>query len=585
MSNLPQNIAKNSWLGIILIILFVLSAYSPILQSPFKVIYDSDHIVNNPVLQNFDNTGKILTNSLFKADMLYRPVVFLSHAAEYQAFTLTPFFYYLVNIFLHLGCALLVYALMVLLTRERSLGFLTALLFAVHPAHWEVVSLLSGRGDLFNTFFNLAALTACILYMRRLNGGWMLLSLMCFSLALLSHESRGFLVWIFFFYFLCVTTDEQSKGVRWLAFLPYAVVAFLFMGLRHGLAGLRLSAQGDHLDAGIGILAAAKSVLLEAGALIIPADVHYHRTAAFLNGPQDIAAFVALALLLTGLGALWIFRKKVDGVVIFLLVWFFVALWPVLKIAFTTGIGPSRLPLTGAVVYMPLIPLAALVVMGAQKLLVSTGSHSSLAKPLVTTAAVGFITLFFLLTFRQNVLSGDESAMLEEAQRREPTNASIEYSLGLVAMDRKITADAQDHFERASQLDPELVGARMGLGKVLYDQGKFLDAVKVYESVQKPGRYQAVLENNLRATYGILISNQEALLQKNSQDVNAYFSLGVFYAQLGEWGRSIAAYQNVIDLDPHNQTGTTRLALQFQGMIYQELGNTAKAQENFDRAR
>ena len=178
MSNLPKNILRSSLLSACLLVFFVLILYFPVLDGSFKTVYDSDHIVGNVLLHDTNNIIKILTGNVFRVDAPYRPLTLLSHLAEEHAFGLIPYFYYLVNILLHAGCALMAYAVIALLTKDRALGFFTALLFAIHPAHWEAVSFLSGRAVLLNAFFNLGALATCMMYMRRLNGWWLCLS--CF---------------------------------------------------------------------------------------------------------------------------------------------------------------------------------------------------------------------------------------------------------------------------------------------------------------------------------------------------------------------------------------------------------------------
>ena len=261
------------------------------------------------------------------------------------------------------------------------------------------------------------------------------------------------------------------------------------------------------------------------------------------------------------------------------MVWFLATLWLLMKDAFLVGAGNGSLPVDGTMSYMASIPLIALLVLGAQKLL-SVVQRSRL----LGTVMIGILVVAFsILTFRQNILSTDEIAILKDAQHHEPASAILEYDLGLTYGQQSSLGESQAHFQRAVQLDPNFISAYMGLGKVLYEQGKLLEAAKAYESIRKPGRYAAVLENNLRGIYSILAIDQETILSKNPRDINAYFSLGIFYDKLGDVDRAIAAYQQVIELDPSDQAGLTVLALKFQGLIYQRLGLTEKAQQNFAR--
>jgi protein O-mannosyl-transferase len=583
MGTLPQKISANPWLSAAFLVLFVLSAYSPILNSSFKVFYDADHIVGNPQVKSF-HLDKIFSPSLFVAGAAYRPLTVTSHALEYQFFSLTPFFYYGFNILIHLLSALFVYALLYLLINNRPAAFLISLLFALHPAHWQAVSFLSGRADLLNAMFNILSLVTCILYMRRLNGWWMALSLLFFACALLARESREFFLAVFFFYFLCLATDEDKKGIRWFIFLPYVVITFLYMGLRRGFSGAAWPSV-DWSEPWFRLLSALRAGAVEIQHLFMPGEVYFRRTVAVEQAPYDSMSWVALALVLIMAVSLVHFRRKLNGTVVFLLCWLIAGLWPVMQAAFAAGPGAGRLALHESFLYLAVVPMAALIVIFFRRLLHLSDAQSAMARPVVALAAAGFVTLFFLLTYKNTANAYNEVAILEETESLEPPSAPFQYSLGLLYAEKRAFGQAQYHFSKAIAIDPDFIEARLGLGKTHYTQGNFMEAAKVYEAISNPGKYRQVVAHNLGAVYNILTLNQEAVIQKNPQDINAYFSLGVFYGKMGDLNKAIESYQRVLDLDPENKAGLRTLSLKFQGMLYQEIGNPARAQENFERAR
>lgn len=144
---------------------------------------------------------------------------------------------------------------------------------------------------------------------------------------------------------------------------------------------------------------------------------------------------------------------------------------------------------------------------------------------------------------------------------------------------------AQAHFERALALDANFTSAAMGLGKALYDQGKRIESAKAYEAILNPGRYREVLERNLRVVYISLVKENEMVVFNDPKNIPAHFSLGIYYDKLGDANRAIAAYQQVIELDPEDGSGMTGLALKFQGLIFDRLGEAGKAQENFAKMK
>ena len=138
--------------------IFILSAvtffiYSFKLSAPFDSMDDQVLIVNNEAIVNFSQVKDILTGSFFPAGNYYRPGVLLSYLIEFHFFGLNAFFYNLDNILIHIFNVVLVFYLVERIWRERWISFLTALLFAVHPIHWEAVACVSGRPILLCGFF------------------------------------------------------------------------------------------------------------------------------------------------------------------------------------------------------------------------------------------------------------------------------------------------------------------------------------------------------------------------------------------------------------------------------------------------
>lgn len=580
MIKLPSNIKRSYLFGICVIVLSVLIVYFPILDGSFKTVYDSDHILGNALLRDPSNIPQILTRNLFNADAPYRPFTVLSHMAEVRVFGTIPYFSYLGNIILHAGAALLVFAIMVMITKDRMLGFLTALVFALHPAHWEAVSFLSGRAVLLNTFFYLAGLAACVRYMRRLNGWWLTLSLVSFVCALFSHESFFSVVLVFFTYVIFML-PEQPLSVRWLAFLPYGVVGVMFSLIRHGSQAFRMDFPADILIVGQQFLSALKVMFIQLGIVAAPFKVHFHQTSDAWQGLNDIKVIIALASLFFLGVVLALIRKKKDMLFIFFMVWMVSGLWPLLTSGFWAGGRNVAVPVDGTMSYMASIALIALVLIASQRALLLLPKGRWIALIILLYVVTGF----GILTFKHNVLAVDEMAVLNEARRYKPASAIFEYQSGLVSASRNAHAKAQEHFERALSLDANFTSASMGQGKALYDQGKLEEAAKVYESINNPGRYRDVLSGNLRVIYSQLAEKYEAVVVKEPQNIYAQFSLGIYYDKLGEANRSIAAFQQVVELDPKGTTGLTPIALRFQGLIFDRLGERVKAQDNFVRAQ
>lgn len=151
----------------------------------------------------------------------YRPLVFLSHAADWEVWGLNPVGYHLRSLVLHAGCSVLV----LLLGRRflsLSMAAVAAALFALHPASHEVVYWMAARFDLMATFFTLAAVW-CLSDDRLF---WRVLGVMAFALGLLSKESAISLVIIAPAWDVFVARRPLRDVIRRLLPLLFVVAAY-----------------------------------------------------------------------------------------------------------------------------------------------------------------------------------------------------------------------------------------------------------------------------------------------------------------------------------------------------------------------
>ncbi|HYO92157.1 MAG TPA: glycosyltransferase family 39 protein, partial [Pyrinomonadaceae bacterium] len=192
----------------------------------------------------------------------FRPLFILSYVIDSSVWGERPLGYHLTNALLHGLNSYLVYALTLSLLRPQKLAedsarrtsLSAALLFLLHPSHTEAVSWISGRADLLATLFCLAALLAYIFYTEKRRTRYLLLSLICFVLALLSKESAAslpFIIFAFGVYFAVVSEQRKSELVRAIKtgtlFFP---LLLLFVVVRRAALGAWLGGYGaeQHLN-------------------------------------------------------------------------------------------------------------------------------------------------------------------------------------------------------------------------------------------------------------------------------------------------------------------------------------------------
>ncbi|MBI1745810.1 MAG: hypothetical protein HYR55_04385 [Acidobacteria bacterium] len=178
-----ESYPKSSALILILFLSFM--AYFKTLNSHF--------VADDPwVLRDFgkDMTLPGLLN-LFRItpeEGFVRPLEALSITADYFLWGPRPLPFHLMNLFFHMGNALLIFFLLRHLMRNFALALLSALIFTLHPIHSEVVVWVTGRVDAICSLFYLCGLLSYSAAQTGNEKKYFAISLGFFVLALLTKE-------------------------------------------------------------------------------------------------------------------------------------------------------------------------------------------------------------------------------------------------------------------------------------------------------------------------------------------------------------------------------------------------------------
>lgn len=193
---------------------------------------------------SWENTRTIFSSTLRHGNVmdegnnLYRPLVKWLFHLEWNAFggdtdrqrAATGF--HVVNVLLYAGCVLLIFQVFYRVKQGRWLvPFLTALLFAVHPVHTEVVANIKSGDEILGLLGVLVALRCLQLYLDKGARIWVLLAALGFTAACFSKESAVTAVAIFPV-FLWFYGQTDRKRIFLLSALML-LCAMGFLGARH----------------------------------------------------------------------------------------------------------------------------------------------------------------------------------------------------------------------------------------------------------------------------------------------------------------------------------------------------------------
>jgi tetratricopeptide (TPR) repeat protein len=224
---------------VIAVVAFLL--YSNTLQHQF-VLDDYSVIKENQLTKGGTSSLKEIFASSYREgygnneNNLYRPLTKAMFAIEWQLSPNNPHFHHLINVLMYaLVCVLLFFVLIRYTKINVYLLFITALLFAAHPIHTEVVANIKSRDELSSMLFLLLSLLCISKYVAANKTGMLIGTLLCFFLALLSKESAIVYVALapLFIYFFTETPLKKNLKITGLL----AAVAIMYMILHVKIIG------------------------------------------------------------------------------------------------------------------------------------------------------------------------------------------------------------------------------------------------------------------------------------------------------------------------------------------------------------
>lgn len=536
-----------------------LLVFLPSLGLPLLNWDDAANLTNNPHWQGLTPSHlRWMFTTHFRGP--YQPLSWLSYALDRAVWGADPLGYHLTNVLLHAANAALACAAALLLLEKAFEGApplpslaapaaFAALAFSLHPLRVESVSWVTERRDVLSGLFFLLALLAYLREIPRRHPPRLRLTLVFFTLALLSKATAVGLLWTLLAVDVYPLRRLPADPRRWnrpsaraalLEKWPFALAALLL-----GALNLRGFSTGDlqagHYSALARLAVYAHGLGFYLVKTALPAGLSpYYYLPVHLRAlaPRLLAGAAVFA---AALGAALLTRRVAAAAAL---------LCYALILAPVGGLLQNGQQLAAdRYSYLSCLPLALLAAAGLA-LLAARGRRLA--------AGLGAAMLLSLsaLTARQQSFWSGDAALWTRAVTVDPDDYLAQSNLATTLFTSGDDLGARAHYLQALRLKPSDAQALLNLGALEERHGDYTGALERYRAALAvdPGLLEA--QNNAavvlikRGDWKAAAALLESVAARNPDLAQARFNLGMLLSLHGRRQDGLPHLRRALALDP-----------------------------------
>lgn len=597
-------------------------------------------ITSNKIVQKgFNGIGEIFSTPYRKGywernENMYRPLSLVMFAIEWQLVPKQPWLGHLINVLLYAVTGFLIFYLLSALLKNQPyylvISFVSALLFAAHPVHTEVVANIKSRDEILVLLFSVTALFCFVKFFDIKNNVWLVLSLFFYTFALFSKENAITFLAIFPFaiYFFRNITLKRNLLFSSLFLIPVAIYfAVRYSVLNHLGTHEQVLLINNSLAGASDFISRFSTAVLILGKYLLLLVFPHPLSSDYSYNQVPLAAFADPFALISGIVlAFFIFvfirGLKPKSIYSFNIIYFFATISIVSNVFFLIEATMGE-----RFLYMPSLGFC----FAAGYFLVSAFSKEekniaafALNKKLLLVLCI-IIILFSFKTITRNADWKNNLTLLEKDIKIASKSAREHYAIGsALFVERAMTEKNEQlklnilersvfHLEKAIAIWPAYADAYNMLGKVYVEKKMPQKAIRSFLLAGANKNFRdaafyldfALAYGNAGDAVNAVIQLEKALTyEPNSPE--AYSNLGMYYTDLKQFDNAISALRKAINLKPGFSKAYYNLGLayamsgQFENAVepfqqsiqfnpdytdaYNNLGNTYSALGNYTEA-
>ena len=546
-NNRPKNAsvreqAASRWLNrpaldLLLCAALSLALYTPALWNTW-VTDDESEVLQDQLIRSFRNFPALFAHNVWyfagsETHNYYRPLKLLAYTIEYHLFGFQPVAWHVAGILLQIAVVISTYVLIRDLA-SRQLAFWTALWFAIHPVHVEVVAWVAGGQD---ALCALALLLSVWCYHRArssaaplwLNG----ISATLFLAGLFAKEAALTFPAVILAYDYLYRRESLRQMLRaWARYIPmWAALGVYILFRIHALNGFAPKTTGMDLTTKELILSVPVLAAKYLGLVLIPAQLNYWHNYVPVRalGWQPLAA---MALIIAMVAAVFWLRRA-QPMLAFALAWFWITLVPVLAIPKVSGNV-----FTERYVYVP--SFAFCVFAAWSWLWIQRRARSSITCTAARAVLAAVFVFYAVVIVRRLPDWHDTLTLLERTVQQSPDSPYVNGAVGYVYFQQDRYDDALKFELRAVEDDPHVWTSWMNLGAIYNAQQRWAQAQEACRRGLAINPDNAMLLNQAGLALWLGGRPEEGLaswrrsVQLDPTDLTARVNLATGFYQLGQ---------------------------------------------------
>ncbi|HOV11692.1 MAG TPA: tetratricopeptide repeat protein [Bacteroidales bacterium] len=573
----PAKNQKEQFLFLLIMVASCVIIYFPTLKYAIDVWDDPYYITDNPSVHSLKNIGGIFAHYYLGN---YQPLTLMSYMFEWAMAGASPFLYHFDNMLLHLLNSLLCYILILKLTKNRFLAFVTGLLFVVHPLHIESVAWASQRKDLLYSLFYFASYIFYLAYREKKKSSLLIFSLTTFVLSCLSKGMAVVLPAVLVLTDFCF--DKKFSYKTLFNKIPYVLIS-LFFGLFAVFVQKESGAVGftskDIFSLSDKFFFINYSFFFYIMKLLWPFHLSGLYPYPLQSGELPLIYYFSVPLNLLVLGAL-LYSLKFSKKVLFGLGFYTINVVMILQIlSVGSAIAADRY------FYMASVGLFYLLGLGMEKFnTIKTSMDGKLLKFLI----LGCLTVFFTVVSVGRIpVWKNAGAFWTDVTLKYPEIDVAWYNAGAYFYSANNQEQALKYFDRAISINPNHLDA-LKWRSMLYSQKNDFQ-----KSLEDNLKIIAIDSNNSRAyaaageIYGKNLNNIDKsywylskALEKDSANEAALCNMGVVFHIRGDGEGAFRYFMKAYKINPDNPFTLSNLA-----SYYSLRGDTLKARQFSQKAK